>query len=190
VPYFLEEISLEQCCRKRGAEHASAPPKVLICQKFGQNLSNLLGKIHENLGKIHDNPGKIGSQRCLTSKNGAPNVYRKTNKDVFGRSHQKRYSWSFWENIFVGKSRKTTFRAHLGKFRQKCFAPSKMSFLLHLCSCRAWRYLKNHIKLDKVILLFKWFNFVCQRLHRRDNTVFHVMRFNPLSIICITAKCS
>jgi len=40
----------------RGAGVANAPPKVLICQKFGQIPENF-GKTSENLGKIPENLG-------------------------------------------------------------------------------------------------------------------------------------
>jgi len=51
------------------AGDASAPPKILICRKSGQNPLNL--------GKICDNPGKNCSQRCLTSENGAQRLQKK-----------------------------------------------------------------------------------------------------------------
>jgi len=46
-----------------GARGASAPQKVLLCQKYGQNQCKS-GKKHRNLGKICENlhkfPGKSG----------------------------------------------------------------------------------------------------------------------------------
>ena len=51
----------------RGAGSASAPTKVLICQKSGQ--------IHWKSGQ---NPGKNGAQRCLTWKNGAQHLQKNT----------------------------------------------------------------------------------------------------------------
>jgi len=61
----------------------------------------------------------------------APNVCRKTHEDLFGGHTKKMSSWSMWEKIYR-QSRTKTFRASLGKFGQKSFAPPKIFLLLHL----------------------------------------------------------
>ena len=73
----------------RGAGGASAPPKNLICWKFGQNLLKF-GQILENLGKIPENPNKIpenlgknGAQSCFTSKNSPVTFAGKQVKTIF-----------------------------------------------------------------------------------------------------------
>ena len=99
-----------------GAGGASAPPKKLICWKFGQNLLKF-GQILENLGKIPENPNKIpkflekipenlgksAAQRCFTSKNSPPTFAKKQVKTIF------------WK-VTLKNGRKKLHKNFLGKF--------------------------------------------------------------------------
>jgi len=120
-----------------GSGGVSTSPKILICWKSGKILENL-GKIPEDpnkipkyLGKIPENLGKNGTQRCLTSKNGAQGLQKNKWRQFFGGHTTKT----------VGKSCTTTFCASLRKFGLKSFAPPKICLLLHLC---VWVSLVNN----------------------------------------------
>jgi len=84
-----------------------------------------LGKIPKHLGKNSENLGKNGAQRRLTSKM-APNVCRKINESLFWRSHQKGFLYLCGRK-WVGKRRRTTLRASLGKFGQTASAAQKFA---------------------------------------------------------------
>jgi len=100
-----------------------------------------LGKIPEYLGKIPENPDKNGDQRCLTSKNGAQSLQKNKLRPFFG-VHSKKYLNNLCGRKFLGRSRTTTVRASLGKFRQKSFAPPKICLLLHL-----WAVMSNVVQM-------------------------------------------
>ena len=85
--------------------------------------------IFDNWSKIPENTGKNGNQRCLTSKNGA-NFFRKTNKDLLWRSHQKESSWSWWEKIRRQKSQENISGYLWGNSGKNSSHPSKFA-----CSC-------------------------------------------------------
>ena len=93
-----------------GAGGSSAAPKVLICQKSGQNpwkFGQNLWQSGQNPWKSEQNPGKNGSQRCLISKNGAQWLEKNTLR-FFWRLHKNKVFM-----IFVGKMRTETFRAKI-----------------------------------------------------------------------------
>jgi len=113
-----------------GGGVASAPPKVVICWKSGQNH----WKFWQDLWKSGQNPWrsrKTGAQRCFTSKNNAQRLQR--NKWHFLGGDTKKCLHDLRGKQFVGKSPTTIFWASLGKFGQKSFAPPKNCLLLHLC---------------------------------------------------------
>jgi len=79
----------------------------------------------ENLGKSPENPGKNGTQRCLTSKNGAQGLHKNTWIPFSGGYTKKRFSW-FCGRKFVGKSCTKTFWASLGKFGKNPSHPKNL----------------------------------------------------------------
>jgi len=81
-----------------------------------------LSKIRIN---FHENQGKIWR----------PTFAEKQMKTLFWKSHQNEVFVIFVGEKFVGKSCTTTFRASLGKFRQKSFALQNICLLLHLWFC-------------------------------------------------------
>jgi len=86
-----------------------------------------LVKTPENLGKIPKYPGKHCAQRCFTSKKRSATFTGKQMKIVFVEVTSKEDLHNICGRKFVGKSR-TTFRASLGKFGRKSFAPSKFAY--------------------------------------------------------------
>jgi len=67
-----------------------------------------------------------------------PNVCRKTHEDLFFGGHIKKVFMFFVWRKFLGKSRTKTFRANLGKFGQKSFAPPKIWLLLTCALTQSW----------------------------------------------------
>jgi len=89
-----------------------------------------LGEIPENLGNILETPGKIPKYLVKTGAQ----CLQKPNEDLFlfWGGHTKKGLHDLCDRKFVGRSRTKSFRASLGKFGQKSFAPPKISLLLHL----------------------------------------------------------
>ena len=85
----------------------------------------------ENLGNIPENPRENGAQPCLTSKNGAREVCRKSYEDLFWRSHQIGLH-DLCGRAFVGKSCTKNFSWKFGEIRAKILRPPKISLLLIL----------------------------------------------------------
>ena len=83
------------------------------------------------LGKIPETPGKSDAQLCLTWKHGAQRLRKKYMK-LFFAGCTKKGLHDLCGRKYVGKSRPKTFRASLGKFEQKSFAPPKICLLLQL----------------------------------------------------------
>jgi len=132
-----------------------------------------LGKILKCLGKIPENLGRNGSHRCLTSKNGTQHL-QKNKWRPFWRWHQKGLN-NLCGRKFLGKSHATTFRASLGKFGQKSFAPSKFacSYTYGCAICRNESYTGI---LNSGYLL----SGACRRV--AFNKVFYWARFSCISV--------
>ena len=107
----LHNANYVQVRNASGVGGESASPKALIWWKSGQN--------RENFRKIHENTGKNGVQRL--------------------QNHMKTFYWRSSEKRLLGKTIRTKsgpkfFRASLGKFGQKFFAPPNICLLLHICA--------------------------------------------------------
>jgi len=115
---FNHNIS-NQWCRRRGCKQT---PKSYDLSKI--QAKSL--KMWSNALKIWVKSLSIQAKSLQIWEKMAPNVWRKTNEDIFLRSHQIR-PHDLCGRKFVGKSGRTTFRKSLGKFGQKSFAPPNVS---------------------------------------------------------------
>ena len=82
-----------------GGGGARAPPKILICQKYGHKPWNSVQKWRPTFAEKHV-------------------------KTFFWRSHQKRSSWSLWRKL-VGKSRTKNFSGKFGEIWANILGTSK-----------------------------------------------------------------
>ena len=106
---LVTPLSIPNCqwCRRRGCK---CTPKSFDLLKIWANLlksgdnPQKFGRISKNLGKILESPGKSGTQRCLTSKNGAQLLQKKHMKTWFFWGHIKKSLHDFCGRKFVGKS--------------------------------------------------------------------------------------
>jgi len=135
-----------QWCRRQGCRGWTCTPNVLTCW---------------NPAKIHENQGKNGTQRCLTSKNGAQRLQKNTWILFLEVTPIKGF---FWKN-FSGKSR----TRHFGQFwslRAKIFrkpknlpAPTLMSRVWPKLSLQGGQKVAkfhfHHSKLRKQLFLQK-----------------------------------
>ena len=117
-----------QWCRRGCAGGASAPPKVLVCQKSGKHPWKF-GKILKILAKTlsRENPWKPGQKLCPTLfdfKKWRPTFAEQEMKTFFWMSHPKRSSWSLWVYICRQKLHKNVL-GKFGKIRAKILCTPK-----------------------------------------------------------------
>jgi len=120
-----------QSCRRRCAGEQAHPQK--FC--FGENpgkIKKSLCKTSENLCKITENLGKPPK---IQAKNGTKRAF---SCEIGAKITSTRFLEVIQNSIFMQciKDDPKFFRASLGKFWQKSFAPLKMCVLLHL-----WHYI-------------------------------------------------
>jgi len=143
---YWERIPFHQWCRRWGVQGVQVNPQKFW---FVENLSKITENFDktENLGKIPEDPDKKGAQRCLTFKM-APKLCRKTQLRPFFGFTPKTGLHVLCERNFVGKRRTKTFRASLGKFGQKSFAPQNVACSYTYAFDRHWLILMRKRKSD------------------------------------------
>jgi len=123
-----------------GAGGASAPPKILICRKSGQNPR----KFWQNPWKPGQNPEMPRKNPWKSRQKWRPLLFDFTKwQPTFAEKQMKTFLEVTPKKILnilcgrtiLGKSHTTTFRASLGTFGQKSFAPPKICLLLYLRLC-------------------------------------------------------
>jgi len=111
------------CCGVGGGgARCKRIPKVLICSRSGQNPSK---------------SGQKWPPMLFYLKKWRPTFAKKHMNNFFG-GYTKKGLYDLCGRKYVGKSHTNTFRASLGKFRQKSFAPQKIClFFCRLCSYKS-----------------------------------------------------
>jgi len=124
-----------QWCRKRGCRGCKRTPKSFDLVKIRQNLC----KIRVTMGKICDKLCKSVKTWKSGQKWRTTWVWFEGNGAQRLQNHMKTFSFfgghPNWRSSWINdrtKSGPKMFRASLGKFRKKSFAPPKICRLLHL----------------------------------------------------------